>query len=415
MAHARRFNPLYTGIVTVVVMLVVISVIMVSGIPGGPNIGLPWNHTMTVKAQLSDADALAPKASVQIAGVKVGEVRTVDLQGDQAVVTMAIQPQYGDIHSDARVLLRPHGLFGPKYIELVPGTTAAPLLHDGDTIPGKQSVLAVDLDQILEELQAPERQQLTTAIVELGKAAAGRGSDFNHLVAAGNTLFQVLDSPVKSLGPVTNNLSDLLVKDEAFNASFSQAPLDQLVANSNTTLAAFAQSSQQLESLLDNANTTLSSLDQALAGESGNLRKTLETLPGLIDKYENFNDEFTIFGQVLSGQYPGIGASLIDNSKEGLPLSLAAAIENPLSATSSYDDCPTPATAKDPQAGPTGPYTCSPLDHKRHYVRVQTFTSGNTPSGAPTPGAFLQGYVPVPGPNSVAPTELIAFGDLIGS
>jgi len=406
-ARGRRFNPLYVGTTTVVVMLAVVIAIMLSGVPGGPNIGLPWSHVMTVKAQLSDADALAPKASVQIAGVKVGEVRSVDLQGDQAVVTMALQPQYGDIHSDARVLLRPHGLFGPKYIELVPGTTGAPLLHDGDTIPGTQSVLAVDLDQILQELQAPERQQLTTAIVELGKAAAGRGSDFNHLVAAGNTLFQVLDSPVKSLGPVSNNLSDLLVKDEAFNASFAQTPLDQLVANSNTTLAAFAQSSQQLESLLDNANSTLSQLDQALAGESGNLRATLETLPGLIDKYETFNDQFAIFGQVLSGQYPGIGSSLIDGSPQNLPLSLAAAIENPLSATSSYDEC-TPAAK-------TSPYACSPLDGKRHYVRVQTFTSGNTPSGAPSPGAFLQGYVPVPGPNSTAPTELIAFGDLIGS
>ena len=404
MAHERRFNPLYLGIGTVIAMLVVVTLIMISGLPGGPTIGLPWNHAMTVKAQLSDADALADKASVQIAGVKVGEIHSVELQGNQALVTMTIQPQYGDIHSDARVLLRPHGLFGPKYIELVPGTAASPLLHDGDTIPGTQSVLAVDLDQILQELQAPERERLTTAIVELGKAAAGRGSDFNHLVNAGNTLFQVLDSPVQKLGSVANNLSDVLVQDEAFNASFAQTPLDQLVANSNTTLAAFAQSSQHLESLLDNADNTLNQLDQALSGESGNLRQTLELLPGVIDKYETFSDQFTIFGQLLSGQYPGIGGTLIDPKHP--EFSLAAAIENPLSATKGADDCSAAAQA-------LGPYACSPIDHKRHYVRVQTFSSGNNPP--PAPAAFLQGYIPVAGPDSTAPFDLLSFGDLIGS
>jgi len=401
MAHARRFNPLHVGLVTVVVMVAVITMVFVSGIPAGPTLSLPWSHTMTVKAQLSDADALAPKAAVQIAGVKVGEVHSVDLQGNQAIVTMEIQPQYGDIHQDARVLLRPHGLFGPKYIELVPGTTTSPLLHDGDTIPGTQAALAVDLDQILQELQAPERQQLTTAIVSLGEAAAGRGSDFNHLVAAGNTLFNTLDSPVKSLGSVSSNLSDMLVQDEAFNASFAQTPLDKLVANSNTTLAAFAQSSQQLESLLTNADAALSNLDQALSGESGNLRTTLEQLPGVIDKYETFNDQFTIFGKLLSGQYPGIPGNLIDPNNPAF--SIAAAIKNPLSATMGADKCPA-----NPQ-----PFECSPLDGLRHYVRVQTFTSGNTPSNPP---ASLDLTVPLgPGPNSTAPFDLLMFGDLLGS
>jgi len=402
MAHARRVNPMTIGMVTVLVWIGVITMVFVSGIPAAPKLPLPRGHTMTVKAQLSDADALAPKAAVQIAGVKVGEVHSVDLQNNQAIVSMDIQPQYGDIHQDARVLLRPHGLFGPKYIELVPGTSSSPLLHDGDTIPGTQAALAVDLDQILQELQAPERQQLTTAIVSLGEASAGRGTDFNHLVAAGNTLFNVIDSPVKSLGSVGNNLSDMLVQDEAFNASFAQTPLDKLVANSNTTLAAFAQSSQQLESLLTNADAALNNLDQALSGESGNLRTTLEQLPAVIDKYDTFNDQFTIFGQLLSGQYPGIPGSLIDPAHP--ERSIAAAIENPLSATASSDPCP-PNPA---------PFECSPLDNRRHYVRVQTFTSGNTPNNN-VPGSLELGVPLQAGPDSTAPFDLLMFGDLLGS
>src|SRR5260221_6761482 len=98
-----RFSPIHTGIAVSVAMLLIIAGIMVSGIPGGPKIGLPWSSSFTVKAQLPDADSLAPKAGVQIAGVKIGEVHSVDLQGQQGIVTMDIYPQYQELHNDGRV------------------------------------------------------------------------------------------------------------------------------------------------------------------------------------------------------------------------------------------------------------------------------------------------------------------------
>jgi virulence factor Mce-like protein len=369
MPHKPRFNPVYVGLIAAGTILVVMVAIIVSGIPGGPGLGLPWNHTMTVKAELSDADALAPKAGVQIAGVKIGEVRNVDIKNNVAVVTMDVQPQYSDLHTDSRVLLRPHGLFGPKYIELQPGTSQAPLLHDGDTIPGTQAVLPVDLDQVLHELQAPERASVRTAIVELGQAAAGRGSDFNHLVAAGNTLTSVLDQPVKTLSSVSGNLSDYLVKDEAFNASFSQAPLDQLVANSNKALGAFAQSSANLASLLKHADSTLTTLDTALRGQSGNLRSILETLPSTIDKYNQFNDALSVFGLNFAGK---------DGSTSVLP-DLPNAILNPKSASGAWDPCTYPTDQGcSPPPNDANPASTTPRQGRRYYIRVQSFNEAPT-------------------------------------
>ena len=419
MQNKPRVSPFALGLGVVAVMLVIVGMITLSGIPGGPRIGVPWANTFTVKAQLSDADALAPKAGVQIAGVKIGEVHTVDLHGDTALVTMDIYPQYSDIHSDARVLLRPHGLFGPKYIEIQPGTSTAPLLHDGDTIPGAQAVLPVDLDQILHELQAPEQQQLRTAIVELGKAAAGRGTDFNQLVQAGNTLSQVLVDPLQKLDGVSTNLSDMFVKDEAFNASFAQTPLDKLVEASNVSLKAFADTSAQLGDLLDHANSTLTNLDAAFNGESGNIRAFLEKAPTVIDQLTQFNNQLGTFAGALDGADPNVTTkSLVagDPSK-----GLAAAIENPWSALSSYDgNCtydPTNPNTPSPIASQPGTSAfCSPDGHF-HYFKVQTFLAANQPS----PASEL---LPAPGSPSLAALfngsgfsagDLTAFGDLIGS
>lgn len=421
MNRQPRFNPFYVGLGVMAAMLLIITGIVISGIPGGPNISLPWNNIVTVKAVMTTADALAPKASVEIAGVKIGEVQSVDLQGNQAVVTMNIQGQYADIHQDAKVQLRPHGLFGPKYIELTPGTQSAPLLHSNDTIPSSQEVLPVDLDQILQELQANEQHQLTTAIVEFGKASAGRGSDFNSLVAAGNTLSQTLVQPLTKLDSVGTNLSDMLVQDEAFNNSFAQTPLDKLVEASNVSLKAFADTSSQLGDLLRHADSTLANLDAALSGEAGNIRSTLEQAPGVIDQLTQFNDFLARFSGALSGSDADVTTkNLLVNADPNVPgsqVNLAAAIENPRSAVSSYDgNCTPDSWATNPQ----GNLEFCSLDGHYHYIRVQNLGNNNSPSNAPpSPGAFsiqIGGAPTTADLNSSTADagDLISFGALIG-
>ena len=153
-------NAFSTGLITSAVLLVTTLGVFISGIPAGPQIPLPWNEKSTLKVQLANADALAPHASVEMGGVKVGEVQSIDGGGNIAVATLLINSKYFDVHRNATIYLRPHGVFGPKYIAIVPGTAGAPRLHDGDTITVAHTVQPVDLNAILQDLQAPEQQNL---------------------------------------------------------------------------------------------------------------------------------------------------------------------------------------------------------------------------------------------------------------
>ena len=384
-------RPLWSGLITAVVLVVAMVAVVVGGIPGGPGISLPWNHTMVLHVQLANADGLAPHASVDVAGVKVGEVHDVAAQGNIAVATLDIDPQYGDIHSDAQVLLRPHGLFGPKYIEITPGTNSGRALASGDTISVNQSVQPVDLDQVLQALQAPEAQNLRTAIVELGKASAGQGDDVNHLLGAAHTLTQTLQTPLLTLDNVSSNFNDFIIKNEAFNASFAQTPLDQLVASSNTTLAAFAANSVQLGSLLDHADSTLTTLDGALSGQGTNIRQAIELLGkpgGTIDELNTFNGLIGLFAANLTGKEaaPGQTAS---NVTQGI----IDAIENIKSAFSSYD-CSVTVTS----------LSACPEQDKEYYLRVQVFNLGGSSQALqnlcnlPIPPGILPGPTPPPVP-----------------
>jgi virulence factor Mce-like protein len=381
-----RISPVTAGMITIAVIVLVLVGVVINGLPGGSPIPLPWSHHMELRAQLTDADSLAPHASVEIAGVKVGEVVSIESRGDKALALMNVDSQYGDVHKDATVMLRPHGFFGPKFLEIVPGTASAPLLGGGDVIPERQTVLPVDLDQILHALGAPERASLQTALVQLGQAAAGRGDDVSHLVTAARTLTSRLLDPVAALNSVAPNLSDMLIQNEAFNADFAQVPLDQLVASTDQTLAAFAANSDHLQSLLTHAASTLTTLDSALSGQGGNLHAILDQAPGVIDRLNQFNDLLGAFGANLRGLQPG-------QPVDATP-GIIGAIENIRSAFAASDPC---------TKNPTQP--CSPLDNRQHYVRVEAF--GLLPN-IPIPCSVL------PGPLSTLPCTAAATTSPMG-
>ena len=340
--HRPRANAFTTGLVTAIVLFVVMTVIFVSGVPAGPQIPLPWNRQVTMQVQLTDADALAPHASVEIAGVKIGEVQSVAAKGNLAVATLQIGAQYADIHRDAIAYLRAHGLFGPKYIAIVPGTTSAPQLHEGDAITVGHTVQPVDLDAILQDLQKPERQGLQTFFIEFGKAAAGRGDDVHSLLAAANTLTSILDSPLRAIDAVSQPLSNMLVYNESFNEYFAQTPLDQLVANSEASWKQFADNSGHIESLLTHANSTLSQLDVALKGQPANLTNIIHELGkqgGTIDKLNRFTYTLSLFSANLTGKEAAMGT---DPASQDITQAIVQTITNVASAFTYSNACPVP-------------------------------------------------------------------------
>jgi phospholipid/cholesterol/gamma-HCH transport system substrate-binding protein len=397
-------HPFASGLVTAVVLVAVMAAVIVSGIPGGPQITLPWNHTMTLKVALANADALAPHASVEVAGVKVGEVRSVDAKGTLALATLQLDDQYPGIHANATVYLRAHGLFGPKYIDIVPGTSAAPLLRDGATIGVDHTVQPVDLDQVLQALQAPEQQDLETTIVQLGAATANEGNNINELLAASNSLTKVLDSPIRAVDAVAPQLSDMLVQSEAFNSDFAQAPLDTLVANSEQTLQAVAANSGHLESILSQANSTFNQLDTDLSGQSGNVASIIQTLGepgGTLDRLNKLTYIFALFSANLTGKEAALGS---DPASLSVVNGLVSAITSVASAFSYADPCP-------PTQGPPGSTNdshCSVSpDGQDHYLQALLLnfppSGGINPSVASLPGAS--------DPNQYVGAQLQLFAD----
>ncbi len=77
----------------------------------------------TITARFDNIGGLKVRAPVTLAGVRVGQVRSimVDSETFEAVVQMSIRPQYDRIPEDTFAKILTSGLLGEQYIGLDPG------------------------------------------------------------------------------------------------------------------------------------------------------------------------------------------------------------------------------------------------------------------------------------------------------
>ena len=132
----------------------------------------------TVKAPFVTAAAVTPGQgqAVTIAGVQVGLVGGVQLENGQAVVTLNLYKRYEPIYRNATVLLRPRTPLKDMYLALDPGTPSAGRIPNGGSLTAAETAPDIDVDQILDSLDADTRNYLLLLLSGGSEAFGGRGA-----------------------------------------------------------------------------------------------------------------------------------------------------------------------------------------------------------------------------------------------
>jgi phospholipid/cholesterol/gamma-HCH transport system substrate-binding protein len=116
-----------------------------------------------LEADFSTAQAMIPGQgqSVDIAGIKVGDVTGVKLENGHAVISMAVDNKYAPlIHDDSSLLLRPKTGLNDMVVEVDPGTQSSPEVKEGSTIPLASTQPQVNPDEFLAALDVDTQQFL---------------------------------------------------------------------------------------------------------------------------------------------------------------------------------------------------------------------------------------------------------------
>jgi len=282
--QTTHVNPGFVGLIAAVIMFALLFYAFT-------NVAL-FNKNMTIKAHVASADTLVAGADVEVGGVKVGGVNAVD-KDDQggALVTMTVNTQQTKLYKDASVWIRPHGVFGPKYAAIDPGTSSAGAFHTGDTVALDHTFESVDFEQVLNELDTDTRTSLRTLLYELGSANENRGADEGQIIDQLAVVEQHLTPVLQTIDARSFETGRFIESSAVVNETFAASPLDQIVKENADVLAQLDLHRADVSGFVVHGDHVLSALDTITGGNNVQaLRQTLPQLPALLDTLIHFSN-----------------------------------------------------------------------------------------------------------------------------
>ncbi len=249
--------------------------------------------------QFTDTGQLNKGDKVRIAGVDVGQVEAIKIDGDHVV--MKFSTGSNTIGTESRLAIKTDTILGKKVLEIEPRGTQT--LRPGGTLPLGQSTTPY---------------QIYDAFFDVTKAAAGWNID--TVKQSLNVLSQTIDQTYPHLSAALDGVakfSDTIGKrDEQITHLLAQAnqiasilgdrsqQVDRLFVNSNNLLAAFNERSRAISALLSNVSAFSAQVEN-LINDNPNLNHVLEqlrTVSDLLDKRkDDLAETLKTFGKTVAG------------------------------------------------------------------------------------------------------------------
>lgn len=216
-----RKHYLISGIfISILLLIVMVTIFML-------NKENPIFSTMiTIKTQVKSAQNLKDGAGVQLKGIKVGNVKSIEFKDHETLeISLTVNQKYQEwIKADSVIRFQTQGVLGDKFLEITGGSAEAKVILDGESL------------------------------------ATTEGSQFEHIVTKSEDLVLVA-------GSILTKFDKILTKVE-------ESRLDRIMLN--------------LEQLSNNTNQIMSKLnDKSLTQSITNLKNSSDSLSRITSRIED--------------------------------------------------------------------------------------------------------------------------------
>ncbi len=239
-----------------------------------------FQDSRTYYAIYQRVDGLSSDNTVQLNGVKIGRVRSIQLLANGSgniVVEFEINNNSVPVTEDAIARIASLDLFGSKAISLQLGSSTVEL-QSGDTLTSEiEGDLKAEVDKRLRPLEQKTNDligsidSLVTIVQSIlnEDAAQNLSESFSSI----NRSFQTFETTLKRV--------DTLVVAE-------REKFDAIIDNMNGIVANIEQNNENISAILTNMNTLSDSLVEAdLVGTIDNAGKAMENVASVMEKIDN--------------------------------------------------------------------------------------------------------------------------------
>jgi phospholipid/cholesterol/gamma-HCH transport system substrate-binding protein len=293
-----------------IVVLAVAGIVMMLGIftqqkaslPSWlPLVGEEFDH---ISAEFATAQAVTPGQgqSVDIAGIQIGKVTSVDLEDGHAVVGMDIVPEYMKlIHPNATFLLRPKTGLNDMIVEVDPGG-GEKSIESGANFTLAKTEPNTNLDAFLATLDGDTRQYLQLLVAGGAQGVGGRGKQvsnvfrrFQPFVHYTAKLNKAVAQRHLALASVIHNFGQLTTE-----LGRHDAEIKRFVTSSDAALGNFANQQQAIQDSLREFPAALRAGNAGLASSKRFSDVAYPALIGLIPQAQASVPAFKATERVFS-------------------------------------------------------------------------------------------------------------------
>ncbi len=247
-----------------------VFIIKIEDIPVGER-----GDRLEVTARFPSVAGLDRQAAVRIAGVRVGKVEAIRLDGSQALIELSLDPDVR-LHEGAWAQVTSLGMLGDKYVEILPGDPTAPLLAPGSELGGQTSPTFDDVMRVATEI-GEDVKEVTEAL--RGSIGGAQGEE-------------AIEEIVTNIRELTASLKVLIAENQA-NVNQTTANFRDFSATLRDELPRIAD---KMNTLADQLNGVVGENRDDLQASMGNIRELTERLQ---ISAENLNQ---ITGKIAAGE-----------------------------------------------------------------------------------------------------------------
>jgi phospholipid/cholesterol/gamma-HCH transport system substrate-binding protein len=286
-----------------------------------PVVGEEFDH---ITAEFSTAQAVTPGQgqAVDIAGIQIGKVTSVDLENGHAVVGMDIEPQYMKLlHPDASFLLRPKTNLNDMIVEIEPGS-AKGKVEDGAEFTLSQTEPNTNLDAFLNTLDADTRQYLQLLVAGGAQGIGGHGRQLSAALRRFQPFVHYTAKLNKAVAARHVALSRVIHNFNSLTSELARrdAEVERFVSESDKALGNFADQQESVQEAFEEFPASLQAARAGLASSNRFSQAAYPALIELIPQAQALTPAFRSTERLFRQTTPAIREQIRPFSKEILPV-----------------------------------------------------------------------------------------------
>ena len=305
-----------------IVMMLGIFVQQKASLPAWlPVVGEEFEH---ITAEFSTAQAVTPGQgqAVDIAGIQIGKVASVDLENGHAVVGMDIEPKYMDlIHPDASFLLRPKTNLNDMIVEIEPGTANGEV-EDGDHFTLTQTEPNTNLDAFFSTLDADTRQYIQLLVAGGAQGLGGRGKQLSNALRRFQPFVHYTAKLNKAVAQRHVEISRVIHNFNLLTTELARrdSAVKRFVTSSEAALGNFANQQESVQAAFEEFPSALQAANAGLASSNRFSQAAYPTLIKLIPQAQALTPAFKATEKLFRETTPPIRDQIRPFTREIRPV-----------------------------------------------------------------------------------------------